>query len=283
MLGGELSGSWADIYGDAKCYIAFFVCNTKIDWFGTATGRVGWADGHVLYYGKGGAAVVHDKYHMNAAQFTNTFDGSETRWGWTIGAGIEYAFAPAWSAFAEYDYMDFGTEAVDMTDQFDNLTHINIRQNVQTLKFGVNHRLGGADNAFADASGPDMDMSDWSIDAGTRLWVSSGRMKKDLYDPFVPGQQSSRLTYGPEIGVSLEGFLRLQNANGLLCLDPSLECRSWRPLLVFQDHQCGNPVPWRCQHIADGLRNLPLRWLRPSSPIISINQTWTMPGATHLM
>jgi outer membrane immunogenic protein len=30
-----------------------------------------------------------------------------TTWGWTVGLGLEYMIAQNWSAFIEYDYMDF--------------------------------------------------------------------------------------------------------------------------------------------------------------------------------
>jgi len=31
--------------------------------------------------------------------------------GWTIGGGLEYLFTPNWSAFVEYNYMDFGSKS----------------------------------------------------------------------------------------------------------------------------------------------------------------------------
>ena len=33
---------------------------------------------------------------------------SKTRTGWTIGGGVEWRFAPQWSAFLEGNYYDFG-------------------------------------------------------------------------------------------------------------------------------------------------------------------------------
>jgi outer membrane immunogenic protein len=35
--------------------------------------------------------------------------------GWTVGGGVEWAFAGNWSAFAEYNYLDFGTSGVRFT------------------------------------------------------------------------------------------------------------------------------------------------------------------------
>ncbi|MGH6753429.1 MAG: outer membrane protein, partial [Bradyrhizobium sp.] len=32
------------------------------------------------------------------------------RSGWTVGGGLEWMFAPGWSVFGEFNYMDFGTK-----------------------------------------------------------------------------------------------------------------------------------------------------------------------------
>ena len=43
---------------------------------------------------------------------------SQFRTGWTFGAGVEYAFAQNWSAFVEYNYLDFGTKSANTTHLF---------------------------------------------------------------------------------------------------------------------------------------------------------------------
>ncbi|MGY4287748.1 opacity protein-like surface antigen [Bradyrhizobium sp. LM2.7] len=37
-------------------------------------------------------------------------NGSETRWGGTVGAGLEFGFAPNWSVGVEYDHLFMGQE-----------------------------------------------------------------------------------------------------------------------------------------------------------------------------
>jgi outer membrane immunogenic protein len=61
-----------------------------------------------MIYGQGGGAWAHAS--------TNAFLGGaalgttgNTRSGWTAGGGVEWMFAPHWSAFLEGNYMDFGT------------------------------------------------------------------------------------------------------------------------------------------------------------------------------
>ena len=77
-----------------------FFHDTRVDAFGLFTGQVGYAANNVLFYLKGGAAVTSDRYRMLATgtniQVANTVD--ETRWGGVVGVGLEYGFAPNWSA-----------------------------------------------------------------------------------------------------------------------------------------------------------------------------------------
>lgn len=90
--------------------------NSKLTWLATATGRVGYAWNNWLPYVKGGAAWAHNESNSTtstaAGVVTATSVGSETRSGWTIGAGVEYGFWNNWSARLEYDYLDFGTAGV---------------------------------------------------------------------------------------------------------------------------------------------------------------------------
>jgi outer membrane immunogenic protein len=79
------------------------IYDTKIDWFGTVRGRVGYAMDRALIYGTGGLAFgsVENRYLDGPA---NSFSEKCTQTGWTAGAGIEYAFDDHWSAKAEYLY-----------------------------------------------------------------------------------------------------------------------------------------------------------------------------------
>ncbi|WP_245411148.1 outer membrane protein [Methylovirgula ligni] len=80
-------------------------CETRINWFGTARGRVGYAFNNVLIYGTGGYAYANIHTAIETAP---DFTGTSTRSGWTAGAGVEWLFAPSWSAKLEYLHADFG-------------------------------------------------------------------------------------------------------------------------------------------------------------------------------
>ena len=144
MLGVEGDVSWAasraaprSVAGLAAPFDATF--NTEVDWTATLTGRLGLAFDRWLVYGKGGVAWAHDKYSTNLYTFPATVELTDTRVGWTVGAGVEYAFAPNWSAKLEYNYMDFGTRAVSFTP----LTSTDIDQQIHAVKFGINYKFGG--------------------------------------------------------------------------------------------------------------------------------------------
>ena len=54
--------------------------------------------------------------------------------GWTAGAGVEYAFAPRWSAKLEYAYMDFGTASETVPGGV-----LREKLDVHTVKVGLNY------------------------------------------------------------------------------------------------------------------------------------------------
>ena len=101
VFGLEGDGDWSDIRGSAPC--AGTTCSFRNDWFATARGRLGYAFDRFLPYVTGGAAFGNIK---------NTIAGvgsaDQTRAGWTLGAGLEYAISGPWSIKAEYLYADLG-------------------------------------------------------------------------------------------------------------------------------------------------------------------------------
>src|SRR5450631_2171403 len=156
VFGVEAQGNWANFKGSNAnlLFPAFIADQSKIDAFGLFTGQVGYAVNNVLFYGKGGAAVVSDKYNnialVNAPPVlvgTAFSAGSETRWGGVGGVGIEFGFAPNWSVAAEYDHLFMGTRSVTLNlipPAGAGLSGIhNIRQDVDVGTVRLNYRFGG--------------------------------------------------------------------------------------------------------------------------------------------
>jgi outer membrane immunogenic protein len=93
---------------------AFTSVNTTKNIF-TVTGRLGYLFApQVLGYVKGGGAwarVDHNILLPAGAGLSESATGID-RQGWTVGGGVEWMFAPGWSIFGEYNYMDFGRKDI---------------------------------------------------------------------------------------------------------------------------------------------------------------------------
>ncbi|MFG1480986.1 outer membrane protein [Xanthobacter sp. V4C-4] len=157
VIGVEADAAWADISGSGayfngvanSCIQSNDACHSKIDALGTITGRLGVAFDRVLVYGKGGAAwasVSHSAGNTDllAPAFNYAADANSTRWGWTVGAGVEYAVTNNWSAKIEYNYVDLGSNEARFN--FAPATFINpyvatVDQSLQLLKVGINYRF----------------------------------------------------------------------------------------------------------------------------------------------
>ena len=81
--------------------------NTRTDIQGSIRGRLGVAWDRALIYATGGAAFggFNTSY---AYPVGGSSSFSNTRIGWTVGGGIEYAITNNWSVQVEYRYTDFG-------------------------------------------------------------------------------------------------------------------------------------------------------------------------------
>jgi outer membrane immunogenic protein len=108
VFGVEADLSWADLSGSTFCANPTFRCGAKVDWFGTGRVRIGRAFDRLLPYVTGGFAYG-DIVRLNSGNFT-VFEPSRTAFGWTIGAGVDYALSAAWSLRAEYLYVDLTKE-----------------------------------------------------------------------------------------------------------------------------------------------------------------------------
>ena len=130
------------------------IYDQKLEWFGTVRGRAGiLATPKVLLYATGGLAYGSIK---TSAAFAGVTPGgvavasfgsnTDTRLGWTVGAGIEGKITQNWSAKLEYLYMDLGSfnggtytlapaSAIGVRTDSDFRDHI--------LRAGINYTFGG--------------------------------------------------------------------------------------------------------------------------------------------
>lgn len=157
VFGVEAQGDWANIRGSNVSLIPPLPNiqapppplrnQSTIGAIGLFTGQVGYAWDRVLWYVKGGAAVVDDKYRGYNSVTGVVIDGTrETRWGGTVGTGLEVAFAPNWSVAFEYDHLFMGGRTLDFSFTTPPVTFSRedrIRQDVDLGTVRVNYRWGG--------------------------------------------------------------------------------------------------------------------------------------------
>jgi outer membrane immunogenic protein len=98
----------------------------------------------VLGYVKGGAAVTHNTYNGYLTATNTLLDGAnETRWGGTIGTGVEIGFAPNWSVALEYDHLFMGTRTPNLTTAGVIARSESIQQNADIATASLNYRWDG--------------------------------------------------------------------------------------------------------------------------------------------
>ena len=226
VFGAEATAAWSDLDGNATCFDsagAGLTCHTRISRLGTITGRLGGVAGNALIYAKVGGAWAHADYDIQSLFVSAS--ASDTRWGWAAGGGIEYALAPQWSVRAEYNYLHFGDKRISFTNVAGDDTPPTIGHHIHTVTTGLNYRFGGRtptltlprergrDGRGASEGGS---FAGWLAELGSRYWFSSGRIQKDLFDPFTPARLNSRLSHEDLIGHSGEVFARLDHHSGVL-------------------------------------------------------------------
>jgi outer membrane immunogenic protein len=147
VFGLEGQGDWANLRGSNQSILhPAFTVRSKIDGFGLFTGQVGYAFNTVLLYVKGGGVVTADRFSIDTT-LGNVFAAStpdQTRWGGAVGAGVEFSFAPNWSAGVEYDHFFMGNKTSTFTDGTGVFfSNERIRQDVDLVTVRVNYRWGG--------------------------------------------------------------------------------------------------------------------------------------------
>jgi outer membrane immunogenic protein len=149
---GDFAG--ADIKGTSPCFVVLG-CTTKTDWLATVSGRVGAVVlDRGLVYAKGGVAWMNSTHSVAAPNFglggafTGNLTSKEvTHFGWLVGLGTEWMITRNWTAFIEYNYIEF-----EKTNQafpinlgvgapFALNVNADLKNNLSIAKVGVNYKF----------------------------------------------------------------------------------------------------------------------------------------------
>ena len=147
FAGGFVAGiagdyAWTDADGSNLSFLfPGFTNHSRVKSLSSVTGRVGYAWDRFLGYVKGGGAWERDEYDFTGGVIIGT--ASETRSGWTVGVGAEYAFTNFLSGFVEYNHYDFGDRDVIFLQNNGFTSNVGIKETKDVVKAGLNFRFGG--------------------------------------------------------------------------------------------------------------------------------------------
>lgn len=136
FLGNSKNGSHgyacpASFCGETTFTISDAFTN-RVNYLGTARGRLGLAVDRTLIYFTAGLAygktsnargfVATESFPIENGSFVeslgSSFNGSATKIGWVVGAGVEYALTPNWTIKGEALYANLGDNTVNAQGSF---------------------------------------------------------------------------------------------------------------------------------------------------------------------
>jgi outer membrane immunogenic protein len=115
---------------------------SQAQWFAAVTGRFGYAANDWLFYGKAGGAWMDVRYTedlltVGAPITALTQVITDTRTGFTVGAGIEFGLVENLTGKIEYDFYDFGSKNYN----FNAITPVSVNSNLHTIIVGLNYKF----------------------------------------------------------------------------------------------------------------------------------------------
>ena len=141
VLGIEAQYSWLSSNNNGRLFPNGVLVTSNNDQLGSDTGRLGYTWGPALLYAKGGYAWKDGNnlnVTTNGAPVGFSTNGNH-RDGYTVGAGLEYMFAPSWSAKIEYQYYNFGSTSFTAGPAV--ILGTSFRDDEHTVKAGLNYRF----------------------------------------------------------------------------------------------------------------------------------------------
>jgi outer membrane immunogenic protein len=117
---------------------------SSVEWFATPRGRIGYAWDRLLIYGTGGAAFgeVESSVSIDINGEGISESVKTDHFGWTAGAGLEYAITDRITFKTEYLFVDLGSEEVFSAQFGEDVSFtLDAETKFHTLKAGANFRF----------------------------------------------------------------------------------------------------------------------------------------------
>jgi outer membrane immunogenic protein len=143
VLGIEAEFNAGKISGSRVCPNTALRCSSSIDWFGSVTGRLGYAVDRVLLFADGGVAFGTRKYRVSGpcAFSLNCGPLDDDSVGWAAGGGIEFAVTPSVILSVEYKHYDFPTKSAGFAVLDAGPLGVEVSTKVDTVRGGLAYKF----------------------------------------------------------------------------------------------------------------------------------------------
>jgi len=153
VLGAGGRGAWMSLKASNAGTVTNLITGVTLpsqftvsnDFLASFTARLGYSFvDRWLFYVKGGAAWTNEKVDdafTNVRGIAVDPGTSATRTGWTIGTGVEWAFARNWSTTLEYDYHNFGSKRLTLIDGNTTVTVSSFKDTIHPVTVGINYHF----------------------------------------------------------------------------------------------------------------------------------------------
>jgi outer membrane immunogenic protein len=142
VFGLEAGINGSDIDGSTDVLV-FGKSERELDWYATATARLGYAVDKVLFYGFGGVAWGTINTTLSVPLLNASVSGESEHVGWTAGLGVEYAMTERFSVRVEYSHVDFGEETATL-DLGRFSVDDEVDMSIDAIKIGASYKFGGS-------------------------------------------------------------------------------------------------------------------------------------------
>lgn len=155
VFGTESDFSYSTIGGStagtvSACGGAPARCDFELRWLGTSRLRVGWAVDRFLPYITAGLASGRLHGEEGTSILAGRFgEGNRSRFGWTVGAGLEMMVAPKWTAKVDYLYVDLGDRHVFDSLVAGVLVPQRVDVNAHVVRFALKYRFDWVSSLFS--------------------------------------------------------------------------------------------------------------------------------------